>query len=238
MRADYCGIEGPISDPITIYTVPYPKTKLLDAYCGMELPSSMAVNCDIVFKAEQYCFQFAPIVAGDPNMIPIGPAILVYSSSVTLPLSSVGLEFGQTYRVGVKSFIQNGDGCDDLQESDYGQFCELSVYQITEPDDELIDFSSDPDFNYTETVSTVDKDKYTHHEEKAFVLDLEGEDLEGRGLLQVFDMSGKLVLTKNIYQLELANNLYYDLSSELAQGQYICTLIAGDKAYTDKIFIQ
>ena len=96
----FSGIDGPISDPIQLFIEPYPKTKLIDSqfYAGEISPVELVI-CDNVYKADQYVFQFAPIEPGDPNMIPIGPASIAYSSTTSTFLGPLGLEVGGTYSI-------------------------------------------------------------------------------------------------------------------------------------------
>lgn len=241
VQATYCGIEGPISDPIVVFIEPYPKTKLIDSQfsAGAISPVELVI-CDNVYKADQYAFQFAPITPGDPNMIPIGPASIAYSSTTSTFLGPLGLEVGATYRAGVKSFIQFSDGCNDPQESDYGLFAELLIDDSLEPVDELDDFSdvdTDGGSGGTNAQSGYIKDYSSTHSQKVFVVDIKEQGLSGTGVLRVFDLNGRLVLTKNIFKLEEADYLLYDLSNELATGSYIFNLTANEKNLSEKIHI-
>ena len=241
VQATYCGIDGPISDPIQLFIEPYPKTKLIDSqfYAGEMSPVELVI-CDNVYKADQYVFQFAPIEPGDPNMIPIGPASIAYSSTTSTFLGPLGLEVGGTYRAGAKSFIQFTDGCNDPQESDYGFFAELLIDDGPDVVDELDDFSdigTDDDLGGANAENGFTKGVMPTHNERVFIVDITEEGLSGTGILSVYDLNGRVVLTKNIFKLEEADFLYYDLSNELASGSYIFNLTAGDKNLSQKIYI-
>ncbi|NQX91520.1 MAG: T9SS type A sorting domain-containing protein, partial [Flavobacteriales bacterium] len=127
VRVTYCGITGPWSAPDFIITSNIPYTKLRDQYCGTVQFAGATVLCDFVSVADQYAWQVAPVDPNDPLLTPTGPAIIEYTDNTDLYLLPLGLEYGQTYRIGVKPFLGFTGGCNSVQEGDYGQFCLVTI---------------------------------------------------------------------------------------------------------------
>ncbi|MEO0403364.1 MAG: T9SS type A sorting domain-containing protein, partial [Bacteroidota bacterium] len=127
VRVTYCGITGPWSVPDFIFTGNIPYTRLRDQYCGTVQYAGATVLCDFVSVADQYAWQFAPVDPDDPLLTPLGPAIVSYSETTSMYLLPLGLEFGTTYRVGIKPFLGFTGGCNSVQEGDYGQFCLITI---------------------------------------------------------------------------------------------------------------
>lgn len=127
VRAQYCGVWGPWSEPGFIFTSTVPYVDLRDQFCNTVQTVNSYILCDFTPNVDSFAWQFAPVDPSDPSMTPIGPAIVTFSSTTTIHLLPVGLTPGTTYRVGTKAIYGLTDGCGTPQEGDYGNFCTITI---------------------------------------------------------------------------------------------------------------
>jgi len=108
-------------------------------YCNTTQYAGVTLQCEFLEVVDQYAWQLTPVDNDDPTYTPIGPAIVTYSRQTTaLYLLPLGLEYGTTYRVGVKPMLGTTDACNSPQEGDYGYFCHVTIgtpAELTEWDD-------------------------------------------------------------------------------------------------------
>jgi hypothetical protein len=246
VAVEYCGSIGPYSTPVNVFTNPLPYTKVRSQYCTTEQWAGNTIQCDFIFGADQYAWQLAPIEEDDPDMQPTGPAIVTYTNNTTslwlLPLLADGLQYGQAYRVGVKPFLGAFDSCDDFQEGDYGYFCQIV---IIDPNDPGIPPPVDEDdkFQDLEEKSLTDSAKPINVFQNAGGQKVMGirnanETLSGKGLLQVFDVNGRLIESQMFAALEHATVIQYNLSQNYETGIYLVTMTSETGVLSETVFIQ
>lgn len=127
VRVIYCGITGPWSEPDFIIINPLPHTSVTSSACNSVIFPGTTLSAEYISVADQYAWQIAEVDPNDPLLTPIGPAIVSYSDGPSLYLLPLGLEWGKTYRVGVKPFLGFNGDCSTAQEGDYGQFCTFTI---------------------------------------------------------------------------------------------------------------
>lgn len=127
VRVTYCGQTGPWSEPDFLIISQLPYTRVTDQYCNTVQFPGATLFTEFINVADQYAWQIAEVDPNDPLLTPLAPAIVTYTPSTNIYLLPLGLEWGKTYRVGVKPFLGFTGGCDTFQAGDYGQFCKITI---------------------------------------------------------------------------------------------------------------
>lgn len=249
IAAEYCGQIGSYSTPVNIFTMNVPYTKVRTEYCGTNQFIGATILCDFINSVDTYAWQFGPIVEDDPDMIPIGPAIVAYTDNTDiflLGLASEGLESGQAYRVGVKPLLGvdaagNVDACNEVQEGDYGQFCQVVILPSSPPGEApgIAETENSEERNDVEIIGDGDEIDIYRVGGSTHVLQMwtRSEELSGNALLQVFDMNGRLVHQTGYALIEQADMVQESIPTDLPAGIYIVTLQSQTGAISEKIYI-
>lgn len=234
IRAEYCGIWGSWSDPEFIIINPIPYVNLREEYCGTTQYPGVTLQCEFLEVVDQYAWQLAPVDPADPTMTPIGPAIVAYSVNTTaLYLLPLGVEFGTTYRVGIKPMLGTTDNCNSEQEGDYGFFCLVTIgvpAELTEWDGGTL---APEDTSFDESNLTVYPNPVSNGYASVFVGD---KNLSGNALIQVYNIAGSLVAEKQFFSVEDANVFQFEIPSEV-KGKYIVVLSGIDYSYSMPIIV-
>jgi hypothetical protein len=236
IRAEYCGFWGSWSDPEFIIINPIPYVNLREEYCETTQYPGATLQCEFLEVVDQYAWQLSPVDPTDPTMTPIGPAIVTYSVNTTaLYLLPLGVEFGTTYRVGVKPMLGTTDTCNSEQEGDYGFFCLVTIGVPAE----LSDWDGgtlapeDTNYGFNESNLTVYPNPVPNGYASVFVAD---KSLNGNALIQVYNIAGSLVSEKQFFSVENANVLQFEVPSEV-KGKYIVVLSGADYSYSMPIIV-
>lgn len=219
VRAEYCGLVGPWSTASFIITSPLPYVNLLPQYCNTVQFPGVTLQCDFLEVVDSYAWQISPIEAGDPTMTPIGPAIVAYSvNSTALYLLPLGLQFGTTYRVGIKPLLGTMDSCNDPQEGDYGYFCSVTIGNPTIPPIMPRSLYFDSEQRLGELLV------YPNPTTSGMVtLSMANLDLWGEGSIEIYNQQGQMVDAHFFGSLQEATYLELDLSNQAA-GSYSVVL--------------
>lgn len=249
IASEYCGVLGSYSDPVNVFTSSVPYTKVRDEYCGTDQFVGGTILCDFIASIDTYVWQVAPIVQDDPEMVPTGPAMVVYTNGTDLALTSLvpeGLEQGKAYRVGVKPQLGNLDSCDELQEGDYGYFCQIVTINTGFVGEEIgapvtiesEDIAEERGFEFASN----DESRLKFHQgaggERRVVLDLNDSGLEGNAYFTVHDLQGKIVDQMAFASIHEANIVQYSMNSELPSGVYVFSITDGKTKISEKVFVR
>lgn len=250
IAAEYCGQVGSYSTPVNIFTQNVPYTKVRNEYCGTSQFIGNTILCDFIASVDTYAWQFGPIEEDDPDMVPVGPAIVAFTDDplmFLLGLAPDGLESGTAYRVGVKPLLGvdadgNLDACDEVQEGDYGEFCQVVILPsappgeaagLTNGDPELID---EKQINLVSNGDQIDLYRVGGSTE-ILQISLRESEMSGNAALRVFDMTGKLVHQAGYAKIEQADIIQDAIPSNLPAGIYIVTLETETGAISEKIYL-
>lgn len=244
VAAEYCGTVGSWSDPITIFTEPYPYTNVRTEYCETYQWAGATILCDFIPQADQYAFQLAPIEEDDPDMIPNGPAIVAYRPTTALYLLDLlaeGLTYGQAYRVGAKSYLGISDGCDDEQEGDYGWFCQIVIIDPADPPSPP-PFGTEDDNIYVDLTEAGEGVKPF----RLFPNPLEGRnvtvsamDFASEGLVnfQIMDLNGHMVHEQSWVKSKNQNLFELGLDPDLKAGLYLVVADYNGQRHTERLIV-
>lgn len=234
IRAEYCGLWGSWSDPEFIIINPIPYVNLRPEFCGTVQYPGVTLQCEFLEVVDQYAWQLAPVDPDDPTMTPIAPAIVAYSVNTTaLYLLPLGVEYGTTYRVGVKPMLGTTDNCNSPQEGDYGFFCLVTIgtpAELTEWDGEVL---APEDPTYDAASLSVYPNPVTNGYASVFVGD---KNLSGNALIQIYDLAGKLVSEKQFFSVEHANVFQFEVPTDI-KGKYIAVLSGDHFSYTMPLIV-
>ncbi len=234
IRAEYCGLWGSWSDPEFIIINPIPYVNLREEYCGTVQYPGVTLQCEFLEVVDQYAWQLAPVDPDDPTMTPIAPAIVAYSVNTTaLYLLPLGVEFGTTYRVGVKPMLGTTDNCNSPQEGDYGFFCLVTIGVPAELSDWDGEVLAPEDPTYDAASLSVYPNPVTNGYASVFVGD---KNLSGNALIQIYDLSGKLVSEKQFFSVEHANVFQFEVPTDI-KGKYIAVLSGDHFSYTMPLIV-
>ena len=233
VRAEYCGVFGPWSSPVFIIIESLPYVNVLPQYCNTTQFPGVTLLCDFVEIVDSYAWQLTPIEAGDPTMTPIGPAIVTYSVNTTaLYLLPLGLQFGTTYRVGVKPLLGTLDSCNDPQEGDYGFFCPITIGNPSAP-------PVLPRSVYFDSDARVGELGVFPNPSTNGIVTLSLQDIQvfGEGSVEVYDQLGKLVRADYFSALEEATFIELNLSNQ-APGRYSIVLHGNGFKQSTSVVVQ
>ncbi|MGB1032433.1 MAG: T9SS type A sorting domain-containing protein, partial [Flavobacteriales bacterium] len=244
VRVTYCGITGPWSeiDFIIISQIPY--TGLTAQYCGTVQFPGATLQTEFVNVADQYAWQLAPVDPLDPNLTPTGPAIVTYTNNTLLYLLPLGLEYGTTYRIGTKSFLGTQGGCNTTQESDYGNFCLVTIGNpglLAPPFEE----TSRP--NFDENVEFVNASAKTFSRISAYpnplisgddlFVKIDGETLSDKATVSVFNSQGQEVFNGQVSQLINGSTIRLNTDNNWAKGMYFLQITDDRKSLSTTLLI-
>ena len=236
VRAQYCGVWGPWSAPEAFYTSPLPYTNVRPEFCDLEMYVGDGLFSEFIEGADQYAWQAAPIDPDDETMTPIGPALVTTTPTTTLTLSALGLEWGQSYRLGCKAILGTADECDDYQEGDYGYFCPIHIIDpsaFVTPGEGMAAEGPETEQIYAddrlEVVST--------SSDNILTLDVASADFDGYTDFMVLDMQGRLVATQQLVVTPEMNRVQFAMNKDLPMGVYLVKATQGDQQLDAKFII-
>jgi len=250
IAAEYCGQIGPYSPPVNIFTQNVPYTKVRNEYCGTSQFIGATIICDFISSVDTYAWQWGPIVQDDPDMVPIGPAIVTFTDDPTLFLLGLvpqGLETGTAYRVGVKPLLGidgagNLDACNEVQEGDYGEFCQVVILPPAPPGEangltqEEPKIADEKEIDLVSNGNQVDLYRVGGSDE-IIQISLRKSDMSGNASLRVFDMGGKIVHQSGYAKVEQADLIQDAIPSDLPAGIYIVTLESETGVISEKVYL-
>lgn len=237
VRAEYCGMYGPWSEPAAFYTSPLPYTYVRPEYCGLDLYAGEGIFAEYIEGADQYAWQAAPIDPADATMTPVGPALVTTTPTTAVTMGSLGVELGATYRVGCKPVLGVFDTCDDYQEGDYGYFCPITIIDPSAfgaLDSGMSPFATDQEEiiadERLEVMQLVDYDLLT--------FDVRESGLNGFTVFTVVDISGKVIQSERLLITDEIDLVQFPLQAALSTGVYVIQAVSGDQAVSAKIYVQ
>jgi hypothetical protein len=238
IRVNYCGLWGPWSTSYYIITQELPYTNVWPVYCDEPIFMAGTLITQFLEVVDQYGWQFAPIETGDPDMVPIGPAIVTYTPFTDCALGPLNLEQGTTYRVGTKPFVGTTDACNNPQEGDYGNFCPIHIIVTAQ--------GSGPQ-QLAENNSGVKEIKQADQEQVrvfvddnggiTFLANTQNTAIEGKVLVEVYNESGQLVKSHQFFGAEPGSS-YQLPSGNLSAGFYVVRVESLQGTFTQKVVVQ
>ena len=250
IAAEHCGLIGAYSSPVNIFIENVPYTKVRDQYCGTAQFIGGTILCDFIASVDTYAWQWGPIEEDDPEMIPIGPAIVTFSDDPTLfllGLAPQGLETGTAYRVGVKPLLGidaagNLDACDEVQEGDYGEFCQVVINPLAPPGEANGLTKEEPKIVDEKEIDLVSNGNQVDlyrigGSDKVIQISLRKSDMSGNASLRIFDMGGKIVHQTGYAKVEQADLIQDAIPSDLPAGIYIVTLESETGVISEKVYL-
>lgn len=242
VRVTYCGQTGPWSDADFLIISPLPYTRVTDQYCNTVQFPGATLFTEFINVADQYAWQIAEIDPDDPLLTPVAPAIVTYSPSTNLYLLPLGLEWGKTYRIGVKPFLGFTGDCDTFQEGDYGQFCSITIGDpsalmappmLSATDDETGELIQGTDeqlelLAYPNPMSSGDILK----------LQVKGTSLSPDARLKVFSGNGMVLIDDLVSNFLQGNTIELMSSSNWARGMYFVQVQDARKSLSTNVLLK
>ena len=241
VRATYCGITGPWSTPDFIIIAPIPYTQLIPEDCGTVQFPGATLQCEFVNVADQYAWQIAPVDPSNP-LIPIGPAIVELTPNATLYLLPLGLDYGTTYRVGIKPMLGFTGGCATTQEGDYGQFCLVTIGNpnttlppVAAPNIDIEDGGIaviDGDFQQMQVYPNPVQSGQT------FNVTFDASGYSDQASIAVYNMGGQVILDEKIWKRYNGRGLEIMSDDRWTPGLYHIQIIDNRKSMNSKILVK
>lgn len=236
VRAQYCGTWGPWTSPEAFYTSPLPYTNVRPEYCDLDMYSGDALFAEFIEGADQYAWQAAPIDPDDPTMTPIGPALVTTTPSTTLIMSVLGVEWGQSYRLGCKPILGTADDCDDYQEGDYGYFCPVHIIDPSAFTALESGAAADaPEVN--EVYADERLEVIATNGDNMLTLDISDAGFKGTTWFTVTDMHGRTVGQQQFWIGADMSQVQFALSQDLSSGIYVVSGVQDGASLTTKFIV-
>ncbi|MFM9986264.1 MAG: T9SS type A sorting domain-containing protein [Flavobacteriales bacterium] len=265
VKAKYCDSEAEPEwcPPISFVTGPFPYITVSSGNCCLwRNKNGGTINANAVLGVDQYRWRFTPIDPCSANPLqPIGPACATaWNSSSTVNPNGVScITAGSTYLVQVQgrqlastcaSCTGSSINIPSLQ-SDWGPaciiafrtsgspavgtpigcYCTPGMPEVEAPGDELnyvMDYSVDRNMGVMSTTITG---------KKLVAVDLSATELEGNGLLRIFNMNGQVMYEQNVYDVGNLSYFTIDIETKISAGIYIISVVTDSGAVSDKIMI-
>lgn len=245
VRLTYCGLTGPWSVADFIIISPIPYTGLTTQYCGTVQFAGATLQTDFISAADQYAWQFAPVDPLDPSLTPTGPAIVAYTDNALLYLLPLGLEDGTTYRVATKSFLGTQVGCTTSQESDYGQFCLVTIgnpgllappfEETSRPDEKGSVAFGNSSMKSLTTISAYPNPLVAGDD---LSVKIEGEALTSAASISVFNTQGQQVYSGLASSLMSGSRLTLSTDNSWSKGMYFVQIQDDRKSLSTTLLLK
>lgn len=238
VRASFCDLTGPWSDPIAIITEPIPHTNVRPEYCGEEMYMGSYMLCEYIEGADQYAWITIPVDPDDPEMTPIGAASTATSSnSNAITMNAFDVEYGQSYSVGVKAQLGAYDSCGDYQEADFGSYCVVHMIDLNaqfapdEAGEALVPVQEELFItDRMEVVQTALGQNIT--------LDIRDAGLNGSTDFSLYGINGQLIQRDRMMILPEIDQVQLWLNNDLSTGVYVLQAVQGEQQVSTKFYIR
>lgn len=216
VRAKINGVWGAFGPVCQISTQAFPVTQLTTASCGStNLMPSDRIYANPVAGAQNYRYLFTPVPSGTPMVR------LRNSSATDLVLGWVtGLQANTTYNVQVAAYAGGswgpwGDVCQITTSASY-----MPPLVENNPNERVMEESSAPVVSTVLMYPNPVTDDVLH-------LNIEGTTEDPAGMIEVYDMTGRLVISQQVTLMDGTTLVDVNLA-ELGNGVYMVRVRAGD----------
>lgn len=251
VRVRYCNVWGEWSAPYCLITAPLPVLTITGAppayanICNSTISRYSIIYTQFVQGATQYIWQIAPVSLSAP-LVPTGPAIVATTATEVLQLATQPLQSNTSYRIAAKPFLNS---CSDPQQGDYGYFCVITTSaavqnpntsQAALAEEEVVEHRNENGFQEMEVEEqgNVAIISFAGYDQRIATLRLVDEAAVGKGMIQMVDMSGNLLYSKDVFIESIDQLIQIPLPENVAAGLYMISFRTPQHSVTEKFLVK
>ncbi len=265
VRARKCNQDPPWCGPCIFNTCNFPYVPVSSTQCCKWRNKSNGgfISAAGVTGLNNYRFRFTPISINPclPNpLTPQGPAITTGWISNSVNPAGLPLILGTVYSVQVQGRVNASTvtQCDGTtvsipgQQSDWGPVCLIGIRSASSPpvgtalgcyclpgmemeEEVLMDEQYRDYIEYEVTEQPTIVMSVMDH---GVVLNTMDAGLVGEGIMRVYNMSGQLVMSRNLYAMESNAYLEIETASLLPMGVYIISIQSDSAFISERVFLR
>ena len=156
------------------------------------------------------------------------------------------MEYGTTYRIATKSFLgSQANGCNTTQESDYGNFCLVTIGNpglLAPPLEETSRPDNDENAEFTtasaKTFSSISAYPNPLISGDDLSIQIDGETLSDKAAVSVFNSQGQQVFKGQVSQLINGSTIRLNTDNNWAKGMYFIQITDDRKALSTTLLIK
>ncbi len=265
VRARKCNQDPPWCGPCTFNSCNFPYVSVASTQCCKWRNKSNGglISTPGIDQVNSYRFRFTPISINPclPNpLTPQGPAVTTgWTGNGTNP-AGLALILGTVYSVQVQARVLastvtqcNGTSVSiPGQQSDWGPVCLIGIRSASSPavgtalgcyclpgmemeEEVLMDeqYRDYIEYEVTEQPAIV-----MSVMDQGVVLNTMDAGLVGDGIMRVYNMSGQLVMSRNLYAMESNSYLEIETASLLPMGVYIISIQSDSTFVSERVFLR
>jgi hypothetical protein len=235
----WCGLTGPDSDPLLMYTPPMPQSIIPANMCNTVLEQYSYMDVAYIPNVTNYHFQTTRVTTTAPYT-PISPPVVVLNNSNSGYII-VGNTPGATYRACFKPSITS---CNSPQEGSWGPYCYYAIAPGTAPfgmtletpqEDNAIVQLVDESISNNPLESNISI--YKNGGETIVMVDLKENLISGDALVRMYNLNGQLVYVDNFVNSTGVSVFQLGMPSDLANGTYIMHITCDTFSTAEKVVL-
>jgi hypothetical protein len=232
VTGEWCGLNGPNSTPLTLFTEQMPVLEIPPQYCNTVLPANTYIDIDFAPGVEQYWFQFVRVSPTAPySPIAVPKLVNSNSSSGAFLYQGSANTSGNTYRVCAKPLIVSNN---NQQQGSWGPYCYYALAPASAPSVGMIQQNSTSiEFQLESEEGIFTEDLVSGQvvftgSQRILNIDLGENSIANTGHIEIYDIQGKLVYQDVLPFSTGVNIIQRELPSSMTSGIYIY------KVYSDR----
>ena len=251
VRVRYCNVWGDWSAPYCLITAPLPVLTITGAppgyanICNTTISRYSIIYTQFISGATQYIWQIAPVSLSAP-LVPTGPAMVATTSTEVLQLGTQPLMSNQSYRIAAKPYLNS---CSDPQQGDYGYFCVITTSaaaqnpnpsQLEMAEEQIIEHRNENTFQEMEVEEqgNVAIISFAGYDQRIATVRLTDEAAVGKGMIQMVDMAGNMLYSKDVYIESIDQLIQIPLPENVAAGLYMISFRTQTHSVTEKFLVK
>lgn len=241
VAGEWCGINGPNSQPFTLFTELMPVLEIPPQYCNTVLPTNAYLDIDFAPGVEQYWFQFVRVSPTSPYQ-PIAVPKLVNSgaSSGAFIYQGSANSAGNTYRVCAKPLVVSNNS---PQQGSWGPYCYYAISPASAPSVGMIEQIGPIEevlFENDEAIDVIDATSgsvISMGSQRLLVIDMGDQIMSQTGYIQIYDLQGKLVYEDILPFATGVSIIQRELPTSMTSGIYIYKVFSDSEAINGKFTV-
>ncbi len=235
--SDWCGMTGPNTTPLTMFTPPLPMIVIPSNICNTVLPQYNYIDIDYIANVSNYHFQ-STRVSPTPPYSPIAPPQVILNNTNSAHML-IGNVPGATYRMCFKPSITS---CNSPQEGSWGPYCYYSIAPGTAPSAMPLENAQQDiaavqivDESISENSQESDISILKNGIETVLMVDLKEKVIDGTLQLRMYNINGQLVYADNFPNSTGVSVLQLSMPSDLVNGTYILQVMCDSYSTAEKV---
>ncbi|MFM1999071.1 MAG: hypothetical protein RL204_1018 [Bacteroidota bacterium] len=235
--SEWCGLTGPNSDPLIMYTPPMPAIIIPANKCNTVLAPFTYLDVDYIANVSNYHFQSTRVSPTPPYAPIAAPVVIINNTNSGYVI--VGNTAGATYRTCFKPSITS---CNSPQEGSWGPYCYYAISPGTAPSGMTLENPQEDnavvqvvDESISENPLESNVSIYKNGGETIVMIDLKENLISGDAQVRMYNLNGQLVYADNFVNSTGVSVFQLGMPSDLANGTYIMHITCDTFSTAEKV---